>query len=105
VKILRVWVEQCFKLTREYGREGPMNYTKTAIAGTLDSASSEVGQAIWPRLAPARDLVGGGAGRDSSRMDARHRRVHGFDDGLAVLSLAVLAGVTRSPFKLIGVVL
>lgn len=50
-------------------------------------------------------LVGGGAGRDSSRRDARHRRVHGFDDGLAVLSLAVLAGVTRSLFKLRGVVL
>lgn len=41
VKVLRVWVEQCFKLTRECRREGPMNYTKTAIAGTLDSASSE----------------------------------------------------------------
>jgi len=82
-----------------------MNYTKTAIAGTLDSASSEIGQVIWPRLAPARDLVGGGAGPDFSRWDPRPRRVHGFDDGLAVLSLAVSGGVTRSPFKPRGVML
>jgi hypothetical protein len=68
VKILRVWVEQCFKLTREYRREGPMNYTKTAIAETLDSASSEVGRpsglgwrrlVIWSAEALAVTLVAG----------------------------------------------